>query len=220
MFGSRTKPGELAGPDDNVARCDKYDWVFWVDADVFITNLTVAVTDVIEAARRMRPNQDYPHFIASRNADLDTAFSFNTGTALVRCSDLGLRLMNKMVELRVTHKDDTYIKGWEHQAALMIAYRDNEWVRDITTFVPPKLFNSYPYRLGDDNGNLRSCGDPQGAECQKGYWTPGDFLIHFPGSGKKFVNKFLQEHPPPTWPGANDDFTPGRRRRRGRALLG
>lgn len=53
------------------------------------------------------------------------------------------------------------MKNWGNQAAMMYAYRDNEWVRNITTFVPPKLLNAYPYRLADDDGQLRRCGDPE-----------------------------------------------------------
>ena len=40
----------------------------------------------------------------ARNAESDGAgWQFNTGTGLVRCSDDGLRLMNTMLEYRVTH---------------------------------------------------------------------------------------------------------------------
>lgn len=41
----------------------------------------------------------------------------------------------------------------------------------------------------------------QGDECAKGYWTPHDFLVHFPLGGKKYVQPFLKAYPPPAWPG-------------------
>ena len=50
---------------------------------------------------------------------------------------------------------------------------------------------------------------PQGEVCKRGWWTPGDFLIHFPGSGKKYVQAFLEQFPPETWVGFMDDWTFG-----------
>ncbi|KAG2482316.1 hypothetical protein HYH03_018758 [Edaphochlamys debaryana] len=114
--------------------------------------------------------------------------------------------MNHMLRLRVEKADDSYVKLWDHQGALIIAFRDEAWVQDVTAFVPPKLMNSYPYKLIEASGVLKDCGDPQGAECQQGYWTPGDWLIHFPGAGKLYWKNFLAKHPPETWPGFADPF--------------
>ncbi len=47
----------------------------------------------------------------------------------------------------------------------MIAVRDLDWAAKATTFVPPKTLNSYPYRLLDDDGNLRDCGAPEVGAC-------------------------------------------------------
>mmetsp|Transcript_28348 Transcript_28348/g.52203 ORF Transcript_28348/g.52203 Transcript_28348/m.52203 type:complete len:385 (-) Transcript_28348:889-2043(-) len=35
--------------------------------------------------------------------------------------------------------------------------------------------------------------------CQAGIWQPGDFLIHFPGSSKRFLGGFLKSYPPHFW---------------------
>ncbi|KAG2486252.1 hypothetical protein HYH03_015076 [Edaphochlamys debaryana] len=112
--------------------------------------------------------------------------------------------MNLMLRIRVEQAHNSYVRLWEHQGSLIFAYDTFQWVRDITTFVPPKLINSYPYKLAEETGEIRDCGDPNGAECQKGYWTPGDWLIHFPGGGKPYARTFLDRYPPDTWPGAND----------------
>ncbi|KAG2499581.1 hypothetical protein HYH03_002524 [Edaphochlamys debaryana] len=211
QFGSKAEPGQLAPDNDTVASCRK---VMWMDGDIFITNLTVRIEDIIEAARRLRPDGSYPHFIATRHAELDgdepftpgQILQFNTGTALVRCSTEGLRLMNEMLFLRIEQAFDTYVQAWDHQGALMQAYKSHRWVRSLTTFVPPKLMNAYPFNLTDETGELKDCGDPQGTECQKGWWTPGDFLIHFPGAGKHYIASFLKRYPLSTWPGACEPF--------------
>jgi hypothetical protein len=43
-------------------------------------------------------------------------------------------------------------------------------------FLPPKVFNSYVYM----DSNKKAIAAPD-SEKDKGYWNPGDFLVHFAG---------------------------------------
>ena len=63
-------------------------------------------------------------------------------------------------------------------------------------FLPPKVFNSYVY-IDENTGNATEC-PPK--ECSRGFWSPGDFLVHFAGH-KEHIEPFLRSFPPETWIG-------------------
>ena len=62
-------------------------------------------------------------------------------------------------------------------------------------FLPPKVFNSYVFI--DKNGNAKECPP---SECHKGFWSHGDFLVHFAGH-KEHIEPFLRSFPPESWVG-------------------
>ena len=67
-------------------------------------------------------------------------------------------------------------------------------------FLPPKVFNSYVYV--DKSGNVTECPP---SECSKGFWSKGDFLVHFAGH-KEHIDPFLQSFPPETWVGYQNHY--------------
>jgi hypothetical protein len=50
------------------------------------------------------------------------------------------------------------------------------YVCKVMAFLPPKVFNSYVYM----DSNKKAIAAPD-SEKDKGYWNPGDFLVHFAG---------------------------------------
>ena len=62
-------------------------------------------------------------------------------------------------------------------------------------FLPPKVFNAYVFFNAEKK--LVACPE---SECSKGYWSPGDFLVHFAGH-KEHIEIFLEAFPATTWVG-------------------
>ncbi|KAG2427392.1 hypothetical protein HYH02_014612 [Chlamydomonas schloesseri] len=180
-----------------VPLCHKYDWIMWMDNDIFITNMTVRIQDVIEAGRIVHGGE-YPHFIATR----DNLNSINTGTALVRCSRQGLALLDAALALKGTESVNRLVGMFDHNGAIWQLHDEQEWVRNITALVPAKLMNAYPWMA---TGQFAVC--PDKPTCDQGHWSPGDFLIHFAGDNKRAVVPFLRAFPPSTWIGYNGSMT-------------
>lgn len=166
------------------------------DNDIFITNATVKIEDLIEEAIRLHGGE-LPDFIAN----IDAAHNLNTGIGIVRCSVGGLRFLNHMLELKDTHGHVDVIRGLDHNGAIIYSHQHDQWVRDLTALLPAKRMNAYMWA---QNGAPEAC--PSGPTCDEGYWSPGDFLIHFAGDGKHRVVSWIAKFPPHTWIGYMDDF--------------
>ena len=172
------------------------DYAFWLEADVWITNLTVPLDDLVAAAAAARGDGGAPEFIFTR----DAASNLNTGTGLIRCSDTGLRMLRRLAEIRHSHANDRKLVAWGANGATMVMHRDADFAKGMT-LVPAKLMNAYP--LPD----MAACAPAAAAEaadaCKGVLWSPGDFVVHFAGRYPKepSYRRFLELYPPATWPG-------------------
>ena len=165
------------------------DYAFWLEADVWITNLTVPLDDLVAAAAAARGDGAAPELIVNR----DAAGNLNTGTGLIRCSAAGLRMLERMDEIRYSHADDRKLLMWGANGAAMVMHHETQYAKDMT-FVPAKLLNAYPLP------NMAACA---GEACGDVYWSPGDFVVHFAGHVPKAPSyrRFLELYPPASWPG-------------------
>jgi hypothetical protein len=109
--------------------------------------------------------------------------------------------MNRLRELQISHAHHPLIDKWDSNGATMLLHKELEF-RNAMVFLPPKVFNSYVY-FGPD-GKPAQC--PNKVECDKGYWSSGDFLVHFAGH-KEHIEPFLAAFPPSTWIGYQTHYS-------------
>ena len=64
------------------------------------------------------------------------------------------------------------VRAWDANGAIILLSHDERW-KPFITFVPAKLYNAYPLPVPDWTRV-----DQSGAA---GYWSRGDWLIHFAG---------------------------------------
>ena len=146
-----------------------YDWVVWMESDQFITNYDVTFESIVAQATAQHGKT--PDLIVNR----DAAGNINTGIMFIRCSEVGRKAMVRIRELQITHAHNRLVDQWDSNGCVMLLHKELEF-RESMAFLPPKVFNSYAYR--DTNQNIVACPE---SECAKGYWSPGDFLVHFAG---------------------------------------
>jgi hypothetical protein len=150
-----------------------YDWVFWTESDVWVTNFLTQLEEVIHAAGAGK------HMIVS----YDAIGNINAGSGFVKCSAVGTRALQEMLRIKRLHENNVYVKAWEANGAIILLYERDEWKQHIHV-MQPRTFCSYPKYVPD--WTRFEADDPQ-------FWQPGDFLIHFAGFYKGGMFSFARE---------------------------
>jgi hypothetical protein len=104
--------------DDGALDC-QVDYAFWLEADAWITNLTVPLEQLVAAGAAARGDGAAPEMVINR----DAAGNLNTGTGLIRCSAAGLRMLQRMDEIRYSHANDRKLVAWGANGAAVRALR-------------------------------------------------------------------------------------------------
>lgn len=151
----------------------KYDWVYWCGCDTMITNYNIRLEDLID--------EDY-HFIVSTDI-----WDINADSFLCRASDKGIQFLEHMLSLYDEYIDengaaidrgqrlpDGGARCWGEQEAIIDHYPN---YTDVVKVEPQKVMNSYIYSIYPSAWHQKGL-DSFG---NNGTWSPGDFLIHFPG---------------------------------------
>jgi hypothetical protein len=115
---------------ENVLLSNKYDWVFWSDADAIFTNFNIRLENFLDN------NYD---FIVSKDFN-----NINTGNFFMKRSRNSFRL------LRSIYSQKQYINHpwWENEATIFL-YATNPKIQSITKIIDQRLINSYsPKVLG------------------------------------------------------------------------
>ncbi len=110
--------------DDGSLNCSRYDYVFWMEADVFITNLTVRLEDIVERATAQH-NDTPADLIINR----DAAGNINTGTGFLRCSQTSLDILHRLSEIRHEYSTDSKVIFWASNGATSTCARASTHVR-------------------------------------------------------------------------------------------
>ena len=105
--------------DESKALDCQVDYVFWLEADAWITNLTVPLEQLVTAGAAARGDGAAPEMVIDR----DAAGNLNTGTGLIRCSAAGLRMLQRMDEIRYSHANDRKLITWGANGAAVRALR-------------------------------------------------------------------------------------------------
>lgn len=147
-----------------------YDWVMWCDTDTLITNFNIRIESFLD-------NQY--HFVIAKVFN-----GVNAGVLCVRNSELGKKYIEDMFNYRsyFLHEQDFIIKT-------------ADIYKNTIKYVPQKTFNSFCFSDGLHT-DAPSTKDAFGLE---GQWTPGDFIMHWPGTNteqrlslaKKYLNKVI-----------------------------
>ncbi len=140
-------------------------WVMWTESDVWVTNYEKRIEDVLDVALQLNPDTV---FVLNN----DAIGNLNAGSGFVRCSQRGLEGLQKLLRIRTENSDDISVRAWDANGAFIVLCRDEGW-KPFITFVPAKLYNAYPVHV------------PEWTHVQQseeaGYWSRGDWLIHFAG---------------------------------------
>ena len=132
----------------------EHDWLYWCGCDTLITNFNKKLEDFCD---------DKYHFIVAVDCNALNADSF-----FIRNSPEGRNYINTLLS-----RMPTYISHpWCEQQAMIDSIDE---FQDIINIVPQKLINAYDYSLYPDRPNELDVNGNNGA------WSPGDFLIHWPG---------------------------------------
>ena len=158
-------------------------WVVWVESDIWVTNYDATLERLVEVATNASITG--PHVILN----IDGPMGLNSGFALVRCSQEGKHLLEKLVKMKDTHKHHPLVEASDHQGALHLINEDPEF-SSLFTFIPQKLCNAYPFEC-----------EQGGISCDGARWSPGDFVVHFAGPHKDLMRIFLDMFPPESWIG-------------------
>lgn len=178
----------------------------------FITNYDITFESIV--AQAITQSGKLPDIIVNR----DAAGNINTGIMFIRCSEMGRKAMVRIRELQVSHAHNRLVDMWDSNGCVMLLHKELQF-REVPcriftyfplvfnrsnvqamVFLPPKVFNSYLYFNADKK--VTACPE---SECAKGYWSPGDFLIHFAGH-KEHIEPFLEVFPASTWIGYRTHF--------------
>ena len=133
------------------------DWLLFTECDATITNLTVSIDDKID--------EGY-HFIMPVDR-----LNLNAGNILVRNSPEGRGYLSMIL-----NRENKYAEAeWAEQQVIIDTIED---YTDIVKIVPQKYMNSYvqaPYDYCDVRWDIFG---------NSGEWTPGDWIVHWPGLHK------------------------------------
>lgn len=131
-------------------------WVFIIDSDAFIMNMSTPLQPIIMAAYEAHHPNPLDMIMA---ADCN---GLNAGVFFMRVSPWSLDFLNEVWS--VNNPTIPNIDAWWEQAALRYLMEGSSDLRQHLWQAPQKFFNAYP----------PSHADPCFAK-----WAPGDFVFHF-----------------------------------------
>ena len=139
---------------------NKHEWIYWRGADTMQTNLNIELRDMVSI---------YDFFIIGCDVHNINADSF-----FIRNCEKSIQFFTEVLEDRHKYVDE--------QQAFHMLYQKYQF-----KVLPQKCINSYDYNLYlstepfNVNGLQPECAPGLDIFGQSGQWTPGDFLIHWPG---------------------------------------
>lgn len=149
---------ELAKPAE-----DRYEWIFWHDADLVLVNHNVPLELFLPPVGR----QDVHFLIAN---DLS---GFNSGVYFLRVNEWAVQFMASSLSYPIYNPSRNLM--YSDQSAQDLMLRQERWHKH-TVHVPQRWFNAY-HHFG------RNMDIPPEWEWTNGYVEPGDLLVHLPGTG-------------------------------------
>lgn len=161
--------------DDNGFK--KYDWVVWIDADAFFTNMDKRFESIISQA------QPTDYFIIAR--DYPTSDCVNAGVFLVKNNEDGIKFIRRVAELFNLYKTNT----WPEQQAIVDLIYQYVPQREAET----KDNNEYQKRTCDARRIIsgvhvvpqRTMNSFYGYKELDVGWQAGDFIAHMAGAKDK-----------------------------------
>lgn len=114
-------------------RMNACDWAFWMEGDMFITNYTRTLDEILATASPASSK----HFVFSCDPTL------NTGNGFIRNSAHAIATLEKVLQMRITHGQYAEVMKIDHNGAFMILQHDAAYNGQLL-LAPQRLFNSYP----------------------------------------------------------------------------
>ena len=143
-----------------ILKTNQHDWIYWRGADTMITNMSMELRDFVTL---------YDFFIIGCDVH-----NLNADSFFIRNCPRSIEFFTEILNNRHLYVDEQQAFDRLHQ-------------KYGFTVIPQKWINAYDYNLYlstepfNVNGPQPECASGLDVYGRSGQWTPGDFLIHWPG---------------------------------------
>ncbi|KAF2397760.1 hypothetical protein EJ06DRAFT_481612 [Trichodelitschia bisporula] len=139
----------------------QHDWIWWMDFDTLITNMTMKLTDVIADAIKETPDPDAIDWIFTPDC-----WELNAGSFITRASPRAKPFINATIAYHEANA--TYEQQLSEQDCIRDVIRGGVFANHVK-FVSQATINAFPKEI--------KCWDQE-----KRPWRKGMFAIHFAGA--------------------------------------
>ncbi|KAH8891162.1 hypothetical protein GQ53DRAFT_841589 [Thozetella sp. PMI_491] len=147
---------------ERVINTGKYDWVWWIDFDTLITNMSLPITDVISRALASDDRPDQVDLLATYDCN-----ELNAGSFLTRASSYSIAMFNAI--RKVYDERDPFGDYMAEQDAMRMFLQGGSPLAERAARIPQWEINAYPEEI--------RCYDEYERK-----WSPGMLAIHFAGA--------------------------------------
>lgn len=148
---------------------NKYDWVVWLDDDIFITNPTISFDAMIQDH-----GKDADVIISAHKEKLPEHNDVNTGLFLVKNTPWAKKFLKEVWDIGYTKYFQDTGSFWEQSAM--------QDLLETTAYKNCKQVSRLPARKIQSFITLLVKGD----KGDYGQWQPGDFAAHLAGASESF----------------------------------
>jgi hypothetical protein len=172
--------GKIYAMKDAMERHPESEWIFNIDTDAMITNMTIKLEDIIEEHAGPETHVIVP-------VDIN---GINCGVMLVRNSPIGKAFLDTVIAGMPLYRHWYMFENQLIQDLFVGAHLEEDGVHQTGTFwgrvgkvIPQRVMNSYDYRNLPKLKNRPHFNDIMGT-C--GQWEKGDFVIQWPSTDLDF----------------------------------
>ncbi len=166
---------------DAMKRYPHSEWIFNIDTDAMITNMTIKIEDIV---RKVDPNNTM-HIIIP--ADIN---GINCGVMLVRNSEIGKAFLDTIIAGMPLYRNWYMFENQLIQDLFLGTHVEEDGVKNTGTFwgrvgkiIPQRIMNSYDYKNHPKLKTRPNFNDIMGTD---GQWQKGDFVVQWPSTDLDF----------------------------------
>ena len=144
------------------------DWVLWLEADTWITNMNMRPERFIKEAQMQQLAAGRPRVEMIFSTDIGGGL--NTGVGLIRRGRTASDLLRRVLTMQHNNASHPLIRQYDHQGAIALLYDTEPAVRRQIALLDATLLNPFP------TPNCESCSTSKGVLC----WNLGANLDRKP----------------------------------------
>ncbi|KAJ6035976.1 hypothetical protein N7540_000255 [Penicillium herquei] len=148
---------------ENIIKAGKHDWIWYMDFDVLITNMSVSLTDIIhDSLESVSPPSQIDLLVT------DDCNGLNDGSFIARSSSRSIEFFDAIRAVHDTEKKNTGTMLGD-QDAMSVLLKSIDPITQCALAIPQWKINAFPEEIG--------CYDTH-----KKKWEKGMFVVHFAGA--------------------------------------